>query len=447
MNISIQQAVRKRGAVLILILFIGVAILILGLSMIYSGLQGRILAVRNVQSLEAKIASDAGIEYAVNWMNHKLRDPNEPIWDNSVFPLTSSTITLPGSASQFSYVITNTTTYPVTGEPNGFRIVSTGTHAGRTHTATVDLEAKLLNAGILAANDITLRGQFSTLPADAGDDFLVQSNGTDSVSIALKPNTSLPGDVACGPGVSDPIDDGVVEVQPGSTIAGDVYSSSESIFFPPVPVPDTSSTTDIGSITSNTTLDPNLARIHISDIDLSGGETLTVTHSCFIYVSGQVDLGNSAAINVTSGAQVELFVNGVQHGSTREAIDMGNSAWIQVDGSLQMYLYGNLIGQNSTGIINLTGQAANVGLYGIYDEVLGRGCEQIDLKAGSNADMVVYAPFADVTIYNSGDFTGSIVADSVEMKQDVNYTYDTSLAQGSINHFSAYFDRTRWWED
>lgn len=437
----IKHITRKRGAALVLLLFIGVASLIIGISMVYAGLQGRLLAVRSVQLLQAKVASDAGIDYAFNWMQNRIHDPNQPTWDNSVFPLdtSGSPVTLPGSNSQFSYVITQTTNFSTPPyDPNGFRIVSTGTNAGRTHTTTLDIEVKNLFAGILAADVIKLDGEFYTLPAD--QDFLIQSNSTESPSVTLKPNTPFPGDIAVGPGVEDPIEDGTVEIQPGSTVNGDIYSASDPIVFPPAPVPDTSGTTDIGVINSTMTLDPNLTRVQVSDIDLALGEVLTIAHSCFIDVTGKIDLGNSAGIDITSGAQVVIYVDGEQNGTNREAVILGKDAWIQVNGALELYLNGNMVGQNATGIINLTGDATNVSLYGTSN------CGSIDLFAGSNSQMSVYAPDADLTVYNSGEFTGAVVGKSIVTKQDVKFTYDARLAVGSIDHFSAYFDRTRWWE-
>ena len=93
------------------------------------------------------------------------------------------------------------------------------------------------------------------------------------------------------------------------------------------------------------------------------------------------------------------------------------------------------------GITNENPQANTFTIYGLPT------CLQIDLKAKSDLYSAVYAPSADINLFNNGDFTGAVVGNSFYMKNSGNFVYDTILASASIDDPTARFVVERWWED
>jgi len=129
-----------------------------------------------------------------------------------------------------------------------------------------------------------------------------------------------------------------------------------------------------------------------------------------IYVPNIVRLGQSVEVIVKAGAMLELYV-GQQ-----------------------------LVSGNSVGFGNENNYAASLKIFGLPT------CTYIDLKTKSNTFACVYAPEADLDLYNAQNFYGSVVGDTFEMKNSGNFYFDTRLQDVTIDDLLARFVISRWWE-
>jgi hypothetical protein len=151
-----------------------------------------------------------------------------------------------------------------------------------------------------------------------------------------------------------------------------------------------------------------------------------------MYKYDTINLPNSGVLRIQ--APTTIYVVGPT------ILNNASEIFIEGDGALHLYLGGNLEDKNSTGFTNDTFDATRLKIYGLDT------CLHIDLKAKSDFYGAVYAPEADIDLYNGGDFYGSIAATSFEMKNSGNFYYDRRLSEVDINDAAAVFKVVRWWE-
>ncbi len=72
--------------------------------------------------------------------------------------------------------------------------------------------------------------------------------------------------------------------------------------------------------------------------------------------------------------------------------------------------------------------------------------QSFDIKAKSDWSGVIYAPNADVILYANGDFYGSTVSNSFELKAGGNYHYDEALREVDVDDAGVRFVVKRWYE-
>jgi hypothetical protein len=221
---------------------------------------------------------------------------------------------------------------------------------------------------------------------------------------------TVPGDVIFGPGGNA---EEVIDAKDTTVIEGETYPAAETLLFPPVSPPDPLPPY-AGSITDSNTIVFTDGMYDMIDVPQSG--RLEITGECTIYV-----IGNAVGVAMVLGQDSELI--------------------IRAGASLDLYLGGNLEDKNSMGVYNENPQADTFKIYGLPT------CTQIDLKAKSDLYAAIYAPDADINLFNSGTFTGAIVGNSFYMKNSGVFIYDTTLASGSIDDPAAVFDLVLWWED
>jgi len=169
--------------------------------------------------------------------------------------------------------------------------------------------------------------------------------------------------------------------------------------------------TYMGSLTTGLVINSDV-RYQYDTINIPNGAVLQINHDAVIYVTGKMTLNNASEVIVVGG------------------------------GKLTLYLGTALEDKNSTGFSNLNSDNASaLKIYGLPT------CTWIDLKAKSTLAAAVYAPDADVDLYNAGDFIGAITANSFDMKNSGNFYFDTRLLDLDINDPAAVFVVGRWWEN
>ena len=391
-----QRPSNANGYVLVVVAGIGLILLVLGFGLVQLGFHARRQASAAACDMAARAAADAGTAHAKFSMNTKL--VAEDIWDNSTLP-SATDVALPGANARF--------TYAVTGGPLSFLVTSTGISGSRQRQILTRLEvgSHWQGIGVKETVNIKLATEFATAPVE-GAPLTIRSNSIDSNAMVFKAFVTVPGDVVAGKG-GDP--DVVVDTKATTDIQGETYSAPEELIFPPVQPP--------------------------ADLPYMGSITATAS----IMTSGMYD-----TINIPNAGLVEIGPNAglvVIYVTGPTILNNGAELIVRPDSALHLYLGGDLEDKNSVGISNETAEAGALKIYGLPT------CTKIDLKAKSDFYGAVYAPEADIILFNSGDFIGSIVANSFEMKNSGRFIFDTRLASGGINDPAAAFDVVRWWEN
>ena len=280
--------------------------------------------------------------------------------------------------------------------PESIEITSTGTANNiqrvirLSHNIVKD-DPSLFDFALFARDDLTFHNAVTLdgFNLEVDDDPLqVGTNGTDSGDIALKNSAGVEGDVIVGAGVSP---EDVIQLGAGSNITGDTYSMQEEWEPPIVQVPDTlNDSVSLGTINDATTI---TSSGKYDSINLGHSETVRIEGDVELYIVGDVDLGNSAALEIAPGGQLTLFLGG------------------------------NLYLKNTAELNNLTQDAENLIILGLDT------CETVTLKNGSETYASIYTPDAHVDFNNSADFYGAVAAESFDQANDAGFHYDADLRE------------------
>jgi len=397
---------KKRGSAIPLAVVVVLILLAMGTGLLKLGLNSRIYSIRTTSDITARSAADAGLTMALYQMNEKLKV--KP-WSSSSMPKATDTNLLYCDAS-YSYSVTGNL-------PNGYIIKSVGTadQAQRTVYATVGLRglfehAILTKGSLVLKSDTVIDGYNSGDPLDTDFDVDIGTQSTEDSMVVLNSGVIVEGDVLVGIG-GDP--DTVIKDLGATT--GDQFGGTEK---DPLPLISPPALTDM-----------------MKDIEAKS-ETITITEDGQY---GNITLASSvnAGILEIDGGDVVLYITG--------NINLGNSCEIIVkDGSsLTIYLDGDIISGNgsSIGTENPSKDALTIKLYGT-----GEGEQNFDIKAKNEWTGVIYAPNANIDLYANGDVYGAIVSDSFEFKNGGNYYYDEALREVSLEDIGVYFVVERWYE-
>jgi Tfp pilus assembly protein PilX len=392
---------RRRGATLVLVTTIGVIVGILGLSMIQLGYDARILAVRDVEKVSARCAADAGLSQAYMRMQQKLI--RESVWSGAISPGSG---TLEATNAQYSYTVGLTSGY--------YEIISTGSCGMATKTVHGVLKVGSYWEGIGVDTTVNakLGTYFGAVGPGADEGIQIRSNSRATNDMIFKAYVTVAGDVYSGPGS---VPDDVIDVKATTIIKGQTDASAELMVWPPIAAPTNLTAGPDITAAGVTTLPQgrySYASLSIPKrvpdvvVQIAPGTGPTV-----IYVAGEMRLGQGVEIQVLAGASLEIYVGTA------------------------------LISSEGTGFGNDNTNAGSLKIFGLPT------CTEIDMKTKSNTFASVYAPDADITLFNSGDFYGAIVGDSFEMKNSGNFYFDTRLATANIDDILAKFIISRWWEE
>jgi hypothetical protein len=98
----------------------------------------------------------------------------------------------------------------------------------------------------------------------------------------------------------------------------------------------------------------------------------------------------------------------------------GASLTIAPGGSLELYVKGNAEFKGN-GILNLTGYANMVSIYGLSTST--------SMHFGGNSELIarIYAPTADITLAGNADISGAILGKTVTMQGNADIHYDEAL--------------------
>lgn len=280
--------------------------------------------------------------------------------------------------------------------PESIEITSTGTanniqRVVRLSHNIVKDDPSLFDFALFARDDLTFHNAVTLdgFNLDVDDDPLqVGTNGTDSGDIVLKNSATIEGDVIVGAGVSP---EDVIQLETGANITGDTYAMQEEWDPPIVQVPDTlNNSISLGTINDPTTVTTSSK---YDSINLGHSETLRIEGEVELYIVGDIDLGNSAALEIAPGGKLTLFLGG--------KLDLKNGANLN----------------------NLTQDAENLMILGLDT------CENVTLKNGTETYASIFATNAEVDFNNSAAFYGAVAAKNFDQANSMDFHYDAALRE------------------
>jgi len=400
----------KRGGFAIsTVLCVVVLLMIVGIGLLSVGMHQRTSGVRTSSEIAARCSADAGMTKAMNEMNRMLA--LKTFNDNSL--PSAAYEPLPNSDSTFSYSIGKIT---LADGNDLYTLTSVGKSGRVQKQVNCTLEMKgIFEYAIYVAEDLTLRSG-TTIAAynqQPGDPPLqIGTNSTDSGAVTCKTGVTIDGDIIVGPG-GDP--DTVINNTNEATITGEAYPSLIKNKTPTINVPQALvDMVSSGPVTGTTTLS---STAKYDSINLLGASTdpnkidkVTVNGNIKIYVTGDLRLGN--------GDEVEILP----------------------DSSLIVFLGGNLYVDNSGAINNLTQDPKKLKIYGLDT------CTNIDFKNSGVFYGAIYAPEADIHLYNGFTVYGAVVGKSFTQDVDANFYYDMLLREIDISEIGVHMVVKRWSE-
>ena len=391
-------------------LFVVVLLLVIGVGVLSVGTQRRLSGVRTCSEISARSAADAGLTQGLFSMNQMLEAKT---WNDNSLPYATGA-SVPFSDATFSYYVTKKAAADSNDDIYTIESIGNSSHASKRVESTLEMKG-LFEYAIYVAEDLTLKSG-TTITAynqDADDPPLqIGTNSTDSGAVTCKTGVTIDGDIVVGPG-GEP--DVVINNTTEASITGQTYPSLIKNKIPNINVPqalvDLASS---GPITGTATLS---STAKYDSISLLGASTdpnkidkVTVDGNIKIYVTGDLRLGN--------GDEVEILP----------------------DASLTVFLGGNLYIENSGAINNLTKDPKKLKIYGLDT------CTNIDFKNSGIFYGAIYAPEADIHLYNGFSVYGAIVGKSFAQDVNANFFYDMDLREIAPHEIGVHLVIKRWSE-
>ena len=214
-------------------------------------------------------------------------------------------------------------------------------------------------------------GKYASTWLDEGGD--VGSNGGISVDLGAH----------IGGDVSSALADGT-DVHEGATVTGTISDNAPEMELPSIPDEEFAWAESVSS--AKTGLSGACTyKSATGELQATGPFKLTSG----VYYFSSMDLRNSASLQIAPGAKVTIYVTG--------DINLNNSAEMNVGGDC-----GNLM---------------------IYSK------GSLYLKNSGNIRAVFYNPYGTADLRNTGEFYGSVVAEDIIAHNSANFHYDRSLAE------------------
>ena len=401
---------KRDGFALALVLTAVILLLVVGIGLLSVGVHERLRGVRDSSEIAARNAADTGLTKALFTLNKQLE---KKTWNENNLPHVTDEL-IPYVDSTFSYQVTKATT----ADGNDlYTLTSTGRSGRYQKSVNCTIELKgIFEYAIYTLGDLTLKSgtTISAYNKQPGDPPMqIGTNSTDAGAITAKTGVTIDGDVVVGPG-GDPTT--VINNPSESTITGNIYPSLVKHKTPNTTVPQyLVDMVSSGTIGTSTTLS---APAKYDSINLGGStgydpnkvDKISVSGDVEIYVTGDLKLGN------------------------------GDVVEIPIDGSLIIFLGGNLYVDNSGAINNLTKDPRKLKIFGLDT------CAKMDFKNSGTFYGAIYAPDADIHLYNSFELYGAVIAKSFLQDTNANFYYDMNLREVDATQIGVYLEVKRWSE-
>ncbi len=226
-------------------------------------------------------------------------------------------------------------------------------------------------------------------PANKGSNGVAVSNSGAVGAISLTGGATIYGSTITGPG-------GTVTMNPG-TVTGSTSEHDANVQFNDVTAPFVWGTglTPASGTVNGTNYNYVLSSGNYNlpgGINIGGGHSMIVTGNAVLYVNGKFDTSGSGLIYLAQGASLQFYV----------------------DGALTL----------SSGIVNATGFAKNLSIYGLIN------CTTVTISGSQVFIGTVYAPEANFTFSGSSGSYGAFTASTVTISGSGGVHYDQNLSPG-----------------
>lgn len=362
----------ESGAILLIVIIFMLALTIVGLAFLSTGVMENKLARREVYKNQAFWLADGGIEQLLVKLKAGEEKPQigwTELGEGDYMVVASYDATPPYAIS---------TGQIIKGKQEILRKIKVVIDKRSIFAYGVFGEEKVLMKGTPEVSSYYY-GDL-TWPTDEAQ---VGTNSSDPAAIELIGAAFMSGDAHCGVG-GDP--DVAISANPGA-ISGGRAALDEHIDLPPVDVPDVGLSKGPLSLPSGPLSIPADAKY--SAVTIQGELTIT-----------------------SSGDLVfdSLFIGG------------SGKIIIPVDVSVSVYVIGDPCFVGGNAVENMSGNPAQFALYGAGD------CTEIDLAGTTDFYGTIYAPGADIKVTGTGDVHGALVGKTVELPGTARVYCDVSLA-------------------
>ena len=388
----------EKGIALVTILVLLMLLSLIGSTALFSSNTGKKISANYRYAADALQNADAGIaDAARQLLNKTIVGNGETGWNQS------------GSTTGFtngftvSYVTrtdntgNKTIAYDSTGKPY-YQIDAVGYSSGangveRRIKAVIQLKhsGSTFDSGIFADDWVALKGQGyvdsfdSTAGAWTGEGVRrnghVGTNARGSGVIDLMGQPDIYGNAIVGPGgaPTDVTTSGQAEVHGEKTVASEKKDMT----------PKQDPGNGIPLTLSGTMTIPG-GEYRVSNIQLSGQNTITINGNVTLYVDGNFKTAGQSKLKINDGASLTLYVNG--------NIDMAGQ-----------------------GIVNMNQKAEKVIVYGT------ESCQDVKLAGQSVLYAAIYAPKAAATFTGQADIFGSVITKNITVTGQGSIHYDEAL--------------------
>ena len=376
-----------------LVLGLGTILTIIGLGSLAVTRAGTRATNDSADWSEAKVLAFAAVDHAITQINR-----------NSSWRTAYSNVTVqqPLGRGTFSWHATDDSDGNLADDPSEpFTIWATGTVRQASYSMKVHMTPPAngggLVAGVVVTGPVALTGSsiidsFDSSRgayggANVGSSAVVQTNSTASKAVSLDWSTAIRGSVQVGPGG---IPATVIEQDSGSNVTGAMSVMSQQAQMPTLTAPTgMGASTGDWSCTSNqvTTVSGNL---HVNGLTVGNSGVMKISGAVTILVEGDFNFNGSGVIEVLQGASLTIYVKG--------ASTIANSASTKIDG------------QNLSSV-----------------KLLNLGTHTIDISGNCPIQGVIMSPNAPVTINNSSQVFGAIMAKQLNVLGNARFHEDKRI--------------------
>jgi len=256
-------------------------------------------------------------------------------------------------------------------------------------------EIPFFDFGVFGSESVTIAANLNILGS-------VGTNGTGTGAITIAANSTVSGDVVCGPG-GDP--DIALDIDENSSVSGQINSAAEFKDFPEVIVPE--------------------GLPWRGDVEIAN-DSLTISEN-----------GDYSSLVIGQNSQLIISGDVTLHVNGSFSLDSNTELLITEGSSLTLYLSGSLNMNSNCSVTNTDNDPTKLKFY---------GTEYLDnnIQFDSNAAFygAVYFPYSDLTISSNIDFYGSVYGRNVYLNANVYVSY-----QDGQEDFSSYRLEIKSWQE